>query len=255
MKLAAVEAIAELARMEASEVVARAYGGTAPVFGPDYIIPKPFDPRLILQVAPAVARAAMRDRGGAAVRSRISPPTGPSSSASSFRSGQLMRPVFEAARKRPARIVYSEGEDERVLRAVQTVVDEGIAQPVLIGRLDEIARRVREMGLRIKLQGGSAEPVAGLVRARSGARPRRCSTPLVAPYQRLVGTPGRAAGRRRQTHRATGTRWRPPCCCRPDRWTRPSVAAPATGGARWTMLLPIIPKRSSVSRIYALFRR
>ena len=153
MKLAAVEAIAELARVEASEVVAAAYGGTAPVFGPDYIIPKPFDPRLILQIAPAVARAAMDDRRRAPAdrRFRRLP----------ARTGALRVPLRPAdaagvrARRKaaPARVVYAEGEDARVLRAVQTLVDDGMARPVLIGRRDVIAQRVRELGLRLDLDG------------------------------------------------------------------------------------------------------
>ncbi|MCA3343629.1 MAG: NADP-dependent malic enzyme, partial [Roseomonas sp.] len=125
MKVAAADAIAALARVEASEVVAAAYGGQAPIFGPDYIIPKPFDPRLILEVAPAVARAAMASgvatrpiEDFSAYRRRLE--------RNVFRSGNLMRPVFEAARKRPRRIAYAEGEDERTLRAVQSVLDEGI---------------------------------------------------------------------------------------------------------------------------------
>ena len=250
MKLAAVEAIAELARMEASEVVARAYGGAAPVFGPDYIIPKPFDPRLILQVAPAVARAAM------ATGVAQNPITDFDAYRSDlerfvFRSGQLMRPVFEAARKRQARVVYSEGEDERVLRAVQTVVDEGIAQPVLIGRLDEISRRVREMGLRIKLQGASAEPAAGHVQVLDPARDAEIFAPLVAPYQRLVarrGVPPDAAAKRignRDTVAAAMLLQ-----------TGQVDAALCGGSGDWwrqmDYLLPIIPRRSSVTRIFAL---
>ncbi|MBE7249154.1 MAG: NADP-dependent malic enzyme, partial [Actinomycetospora chiangmaiensis] len=135
MKVAAVEAIAELARMEASEVVATAYGGQAPVFGPDYIIPKPFDPRLILQVAPAVARAAMRS---GLARRPIADFDAYARQLEGFvfRSGQLMRPVFEAARRSRKRVAYAEGEDERVLRAVQTVIDERLAEPVLVGRRD-----------------------------------------------------------------------------------------------------------------------
>src|SRR5690606_24552576 len=133
MKVAAAEALAELARVEASDVVASAYGGTTPGFGPQYIIPRPFDPRLILVIAPAVARAAM-ETGVAerpiadfdAYRRELE--------VFAYRSGQLMRPVFERARKTPARVAYAEGEDERVLRAVQTVVDEGLATPVLVGR-------------------------------------------------------------------------------------------------------------------------
>jgi malate dehydrogenase (oxaloacetate-decarboxylating)(NADP+) len=148
MKLAAVEAIADLARVEASEVVAAAYGGQAPVFGPDYIIPKPFDPRLILEVAPAVARAAAESGVArrpiadfAAYRRELERFV--------FRSGNLMRPVFEAARARGGRVVYAEGEDERTLRAVQTVLDEGIAEPILIGRREAIEARARAMGLRM----------------------------------------------------------------------------------------------------------
>ena len=152
MKVACVEAIATLARVEASEVVAAAYGGAAPVFGPDYIIPKPFDPRLILQIAPAVAAAAMRS--GVAKR--------PIEDFDAyrrelerfvFRSGQTMRPVVEAAKADPQRIVYAEGEDPRVLRAVQTLVDDGTARPVLLGRRAVIAALVRDMGLRLDLGG------------------------------------------------------------------------------------------------------
>ncbi|MBO1079188.1 NADP-dependent malic enzyme [Roseomonas haemaphysalidis] len=150
MKVAAVEAIARLARIEASEVVAAAYGGHAPVFGPDYIIPKPFDPRLILEIAPAVARAAM-DSGVA---------TRPIEDFAAYRevlerfvyrSGDLMRPVVFAAKKQPRRIAYSEGEDERVLRAVQSVLDDELAEPVLIGRREVIESKVRAMGLRMDL--------------------------------------------------------------------------------------------------------
>ena len=140
MKVAAVEAIAALARVEASDVVATAYGGAAPVFGPDYIIPKPFDPRLILHIAPAVARAAMEC---GVARRPITDFDAYENELESFvfRSGQLMRPVFDAARQSPRRVVYAEGEEDRVLRAVQTVVDEGLAQPILIGRREVIEAR------------------------------------------------------------------------------------------------------------------
>ena len=211
--------------MEASEVVARAYGGAAPVFGPDYIIPKPFDPRLILQVAPAVARAAM-DSGVAqdpiadfdAYRSELERFV--------FRSGQLMRPVFEAARKCGMRVVYTEGEDERVLRAVQTVVDEGIAQPILLGRRDEIARRMREMGLRMRLD----HNVQVLAPAQDGA----VFHPLIAPYHALVArrgvTPDAAERRMRLRPLVAGGD------AAADRsGGRGAVAAaPAPGTARWT---------------------
>ena len=196
MKVACVEAIAVLARVEASEVVAAAYGGAAPVFGPDYIIPKPFDPRLILQIAPAVAQAAMRT---GVARRPIEDFDSYRHSLEVFvyRSGQLMRPVFEAARKSPRRIVYADGEDERVLRAVQTVVDEGIAQPTLIGRHGVIASRVAEMGLRLDLH--------STVRVLDPAVDREVFDPLIAQYQRLVGrrgTPPDAAARRMR-NRAT----------------------------------------------------
>ena len=242
MKLAAVNAIAELARLEASEVVARAYGGVAPVFGPDYIIPKPFDPRLILHVAPAVARAAMLSgvaqrpiEDWDAYREQLERFV--------FRSGQLMRPVFEAARKRPARIVYAEGEDERVLRAVQTVVDDGIAQPVLIGRRDVIRQRVREMGLRMNLD--------EQVQVLDPAQDRAVFDPLTAPYQRLVGrrgVPPDAAARRirnRQTVAAAMLLQ-----------TGQVDAALCGGSGDWwrqmEYLLPIIPKRADVGRVSAL---
>src|SRR3978361_514442 len=152
MKTAWVQCIAKLARVEASEVVAAAYGGTAPVFGPDYIIPRPFDPRLILEIAPAVARAAMAS--GVADR--------PIKDFDAykrelerfvFRSGSLMRPVFEAAARNPKRIVFAEGEDERILRAAQTLVDDGTARPILLGRRRTIEAKVREMGLRLDLNG------------------------------------------------------------------------------------------------------
>jgi malate dehydrogenase (oxaloacetate-decarboxylating)(NADP+) len=145
-----VEAIAALARVEASEVVAAAYGGVAPIFGPDYIIPKPFDPRLILEIAPAVARAAM-ESGVArrpipdfeAYRRELERFV--------FRSGNLMRPLFETARSQPRRVVYAEGEDERTLRAVQTVLDERIASPILLGRRAVILERAKSMGLRLDM--------------------------------------------------------------------------------------------------------
>jgi malate dehydrogenase (oxaloacetate-decarboxylating)(NADP+) len=148
MKVAAVEAIAALARAEASDVVAQAYGGAMSGFGPDYIIPKPFDPRLILSIAPAVAKAAM-DSGVA--RRPIADFDAYSQELEKFvyRSGQLMRPVFELARRNPRRIAYAEGEEDRTLRAVQTVVDEGLAQPTLIGRRAVILEKTRKLGLRL----------------------------------------------------------------------------------------------------------
>jgi malate dehydrogenase (oxaloacetate-decarboxylating)(NADP+) len=149
MKLAAVEAIAGLAREAPSEVAARAYGGEAPTFGPDSLIPNPFDPRLILRIAPAVAKAAMAS--GVATR-----PIGDFAqymerlSGFVFRSGFIMKPVFAQAKTRPMRIVYAEGEDERVLRATQVVVEEGLARPILVGRPDVVDMRLNRYGLAIR---------------------------------------------------------------------------------------------------------
>jgi malate dehydrogenase (oxaloacetate-decarboxylating)(NADP+) len=150
MKVAAVRAIADLATKAADEQVAAAYGGEPPAFGPENLIPRPFDPRLIFEIAPAVARAAM-DSGVAtrpiadfdAYRQRLSEFV--------YRSGFLMRPIFERAKQRPMRIVYADGEDERVLRAAQTVVDERLARPILVGRRETIRKRIERLGLRLRL--------------------------------------------------------------------------------------------------------
>ncbi len=149
MKMACVHALAGLARMEASDVAAQAYGGQAPKFGPDYLIPQPFDPRLLVQLAPAVARAAM----DSAVASR---PIDDLDAYTEklyqqvFRTGLLMKPVFDAARKDPKRVVFAEGEEETVLRAVQTIVDDGLARPILIGRPKVVDMRIERAGLRIR---------------------------------------------------------------------------------------------------------
>jgi len=242
MKRAAAEAIAELARVEANEVVAQAYGGAAPVFGPQYIIPKPFDPRLILKIAPAVARAAM-DSGVA--RRPIADFVAYQRELELFvyRSGQLMRPVFAVARSIPQRVVYAEGEDDRVLRAVQSVVDEKLAQPVLIGRRSFITQRVKELGLRLE--------VGGNMRVVDPNEDTELMLHLIKRYQSLVdrkGVPLEAAERRvmrRPTITAAmmleagevdaalvGSR---------DDWSR-----------HMTHVMPIIAKREDVSRIYAL---
>jgi malate dehydrogenase (oxaloacetate-decarboxylating)(NADP+) len=155
MELAAVHAIADLAHAEQSDVVAAAYGGSEVRFGPEYLIPKPFDPRLIVRIAPAVAKAAMAS--GVAAR--------PIEDFDAYRdqlqqfvyhSGLLMKPVFAAAKKNPQRIVFAEGEDERVLRAVQVVVDEALAKPILIGRPEVVEHRIERCGLRIR-PGGDFE--------------------------------------------------------------------------------------------------
>jgi malate dehydrogenase (oxaloacetate-decarboxylating)(NADP+) len=149
MKVAAVKAIAELAHAEQSEVVTAAYGTEELSFGPEYLIPKPFDPRLIIKVAPAVARAAMDS--GVATRP-IADMEAYAQQLNDFvySTGLLMRPVFAAAKKTPARVVFCEGEDERVLRAVQTVCDEGLARPILIGRPDVVEKSISRHGLRIR---------------------------------------------------------------------------------------------------------
>jgi malate dehydrogenase (oxaloacetate-decarboxylating)(NADP+) len=148
MKLAAVRAIAELTHQEIPEIVAQAYGAVGLRFGRDYLIPKPFDPRLIEVVAPAVAQAAM-DSGVAtrpiadmqAYRQRLSQFV--------YQSGSSMQPIFAAAKHAPKRVVYAEGEDERVLRAAQVVVDERLGRPMLLGRPEVIAQRLAEFGLRL----------------------------------------------------------------------------------------------------------
>jgi malate dehydrogenase (oxaloacetate-decarboxylating)(NADP+) len=149
MKMAAVKAIAELARAEQSEVAARAYGEKVASFGPEYLIPNPFDPRLIVKIAPAVAKAGM-DSGVATRPIQDWDAYIQGLNEFVYHSGMIMKPVFSQAKLAPKRIVFAEGEDERVLRAVQVVRDEGIAMPVLIGRHAEINRRIEEAGLRIR---------------------------------------------------------------------------------------------------------
>jgi malate dehydrogenase (oxaloacetate-decarboxylating)(NADP+) len=150
MEIAAVHAIAELAQAEQSEVVAAAYAGEQLVFGPEYLIPKPFDPRLMIKIAPAVAQAAF-DSGVAmrpikdmdAYRDRLQ--------SFVYASGTMMKPIFTAAKKGlKKRVAYAEGEEERVLRACQIVVDEGLALPTLIGRPLVIAERIEKFGLRLR---------------------------------------------------------------------------------------------------------
>ncbi len=242
MERAAVEAIAALARMEASEVVAAAYGGAAPVFGPDYIIPKPFDPRLILEIAPAVARAAMASGVASrpiadfdAYRRELERFV--------FRSGQLMRPVFEAARSAPRRIVYAEGEDARVLRAAQTVLDDRTARPILLGRRAVIEARSRDLGLRLTEQPG--------LEILDPAEDSATFGPLLADYQQLVGrrgTPPAAAARRLANRSAVAAAM----------LLRAGLADAALigGSGEWWQqvqyVLPIIPRREGVSRVYAL---
>ena len=149
MKSAAVRAIAELAHAELSDLVATAYGDQRLQFGPDYLIPTPFDPRLIERIAPAVAKAAM-DSGVA---------TRPLADLEEYRqrmarfmyqSGASMEPIFAAAKNARKRVALAEGEDDRVLRAAQVIVDEALARPVLVGRAEVIGARIQSLGLRLK---------------------------------------------------------------------------------------------------------
>lgn len=149
MKLACVKAIAELAEAEQNDEVALAYADQELSFGPDYIIPKPFDPRLIVKIAPAVAEAA--SASGVARR--------PIEDIEAYRqklmslvyhTGQLMRPLFMQAKSSPKRVIYADGEDERVLRAAQTIIDERLAYPILVGRPNVIDMRIKKFGLRLQ---------------------------------------------------------------------------------------------------------
>jgi malate dehydrogenase (oxaloacetate-decarboxylating)(NADP+) len=241
MKIAAAEAIASLARVEASDVAAEAYAGDVALFGPSSIIPKPFDHRLILQIAPAVARAAM-DSGVArrpiqdfeAYRLQLEQYV--------YRSGQLMRPVFARARAVQRKIAYGDGEDERVLRAAQTVVDEQLARPVLVGRRPVIAEKLRTLGLRLQLDDQvevfdpSADPRAG---------------ELALDYARLVERKGltpAAAVRRFNTRGAVSAAML---------LRSGAVDGAVVGGAgdwwrNFTYALPVVRRRPDVARLYAL---
>ncbi|MBK1674209.1 NADP-dependent malic enzyme [Ectothiorhodospira shaposhnikovii] len=180
MQIAAVKALAELARAEPSDVVAKAYGDEGLRFGPSYLIPKPFDPRLIVKIAPMVAKAAM-DSGVA---------TAPIEELWTYRdhlnnfvyqSGFVMKPVFAAAKAAPRRVIYAEGEDERVLRAVQTVLEEGLAQPIVVGRPEVIESRIERIGLNLR-PGEDFE----LVNPASDARFRT----LWSEYHQIMGRKG-----------------------------------------------------------------
>jgi len=242
MKRAAAEAIAELARKEASDVVASAYPGAPPMFGAEQIIPKPFDPRLILEIAPAVARAAMET--GVATRPIVDfDQYRQELERFVFRSGQLMRPVFERARREPRKVVYAEAEDERVLRAVQTVVDERIAHPILVGRRPVVERRIQELGLRLKL--------GETVQLFDPDTDEAVFEPLVERYQKLVGrrgvTPAAAARR---------VRSRPTVTAAMLLEAGLADAALCGGSGEWSRhtsyVLPIIPLAKGVGRAYGL---
>ena len=150
MKIACVKAIASLARKEATEAVAKVYGSDAIAFGANNLIPKPFDARLILEVAPAVAKAAM-DSGVATKPITDFEKYNQHLSEFVYRSGTVMKPIFDAAIADPRRVVYTEGEEERILRAVQVIVDDKIAKPILIGRRNVVTSRIEKLGLRLKI--------------------------------------------------------------------------------------------------------
>ncbi len=239
-----MEALAGLARMEASETVVTAYGGAAPIFGADYIIPKPFDPRLILEIAPAVARAA---HASGVARSPITDFAQYQRELERFtyRSGQLMRPVFAAAQQHLRSIVYGAGEDERVLRAVQTVVDDSHRPPHPARLAEVIERKVREMGLRLDLNRAVTmlDPATRYRIFRAA-----CST----KYKKLAGRRGVRPDARRD----------PACAAQSTVCASLMVAegladAALCGGYGdwWRHLqyaLPIIPRRPGASRIYAM---
>ena len=195
MKLACVDALAGLARRESSDLVTAAYGGKPARFGPDMLIPRPFDPRLLTEIAPAVARAAMAS--GVATRpiddfdtyrERL---TG-----FVFRSGLVMKPLFERARKSTKRIIYGEGEERRVLQAVQQVVAQGLARPILVGRPKVILSRIESLGL-----GLVAERDFDLVNILHDARFRT----YWSEYHRVMGRSGVSPDEAKHIVRSRGT--------------------------------------------------
>ncbi|WP_417433787.1 NADP-dependent malic enzyme [Kiloniella sp.] len=150
MKVACVKAIADLAMEEQDEIVIKAMGGEAKNFGPDYIIPSPFDPRLISIIAPAVAKAAM-ETGVASRPIEDFDAYCEKLKRFVYRSGLVMKPLFERAKKDPKRVIYAEGEDERVLRAVQVAIDEKMAVPIVVGRPDVVQMRMDKVGIKLKV--------------------------------------------------------------------------------------------------------
>lgn len=180
MKLAAVQAIADLAMDEPSDLVVKAYGGHMARFGRDFLIPTPFDPRLLVRIAPAVAKAAMDS--GVATRTIEDFDTYCQNLIHFvYKSGLLMKPLFQQAKQNPKRVVYAEGEDRRILQVAQQAIDEGIAYPILVGRPKVIENRVRELGLRLK-----ADENMTIVNVGSDPRFRDYWT----EYQQLMGRHG-----------------------------------------------------------------
>ena len=243
MEIAAVHAIAALAQAEQNEVVAKAYLGETLAFGPQYLIPKPFDPRLMMQIAPAVAQAAA-DSGVAsrpiadmdAYRAKLQTFV--------YASGTTMRPIFNLARQAARkRVAYAEGEEERVLRAVQTVVDEGLAHPTLIGRRDVIVEKTKNLGLRLDFH--------KQVRIVDPQQDHEILAPLTERYQRLV--------ERRGVQPESAARWivsRHGIAAAMLLEAGHVDAALCGGLGDWTRqlanILPIIPRQPTASRLYSL---
>ncbi len=242
MKLAAVRAIANLAHVEASDTVAAAYGGQAPVFGQDYIIPKPFDPRLILHVAPAVAQAAM-DEGVARKPIADFEAYMHELERFVFRSGQLLRPVIEVARTVRPRIVYAEGEDERTLRAVQSVVDDGMARPILLGNTEAVTAKIQSLGLRLR-------PGAD-VRILDLDREPELFERLLAAYSKRVGRRGIPpdAAARHVRRRLTVT-----AAMLMEQGEADAAICGGTGDwwRHFQYALPIVPRKSNSGRVYVM---
>ncbi len=241
MKVAAAEAIASLARLPADESVAQAYGGRKLVFGPDYIIPTPFDPRLIIEIAPAVARAAIES--GVARKQLDIPAYAKELERRNARSSQLMLPVFEAARGTQPRIVYGEGEDERVLRAIQAAIDDGLARPVIVARRRILAERLPALGLRFELDRD--------VEVVDPETDHDLLGPLVIEYQKIAGRKGiTAADALRQIYR------RPTVTAAMLLRTGYVDAALVGGNADyWSQIsyvLNVIARSAGVDRVYAL---
>jgi malate dehydrogenase (oxaloacetate-decarboxylating)(NADP+) len=242
MKMAAAEAIAALARIPPDESVAEAYGGQSLRFGPDYIIPTPFDPRLILKIAPAVAEAAARTGVAARPIADIAAYTR-ALEQKSWRSGQLMLPVFAAARGTEQRIAYAEGEDERVLRAIQTVVDERLGRPVIIARRRVVEQKIEALDLRWRLDQDvdlvDPEERDGLLHS------------LVAPYQAKVARQGLAL------EEAKRLLYRRPSVAAAMLLNSGHVDAALVGGnSEWwgqvKLILPLIARRPDVKRVHAM---
>jgi malate dehydrogenase (oxaloacetate-decarboxylating)(NADP+) len=242
MKMAAAEAIAALARISPDESVAEAYGGQSLRFGPDYIIPTPFDPRLILTIAPAVAEAAARTGVAARPIADIAA-YARALEQQSWRSSQLMLPVFAAARGTQRRIAYAEGEDERVLRAIQTVLDERLGKPVIIARRRIVETRIQALDLRWRLDDDvelvDPEQSDGLLRS------------LLAPYQAKVARQGLAL------HEAERLLYRRPSVAAAMLLAEGHVDAALVGGnSDWwgqvKLILPLIERTAEVKRVHAM---